>query len=114
MAEKRAFLLALVCMLASCSVISLKPEAAHVEITAVPVKSNTCQYMGEVIGSEGHWYTFLFIANRTLMQAAVDDLRNQAAAKGADTVFIDEPHFFTSSVTLLGLAYRCRNRSPGK
>lgn len=110
MMTTRLSLLFLVLLLASCGVATLKPEAAHVEITAEPVKSNTCQYLGEVIGSEGHWYTFLFIANRVLMQAAIDDLRNQAAAKGADTVFIDEPHVFSTSVTLLGLAYRCKSK----
>jgi hypothetical protein len=45
------------------------------------------------------------------MQAAVDDLRNQAAAKGANIVYIDEPQDFASSVTLLGLAYRCGKKN---
>jgi hypothetical protein len=43
------------------------------------------------------------------MQAALDDLRNQAAAKGANLVHIEDPHNFTTSVTLLGLAYNCKN-----
>lgn len=95
-------------LLTACSIATLNKEAAHVEFTAEPQRLTKCQYLGEVIGSEGHWYTYFFIPNRTLMQAAVDDLRNQAAARGADTVYIDEPFDFVTSVTMLGIAYRCK------
>ena len=95
-------------LLAGCSVAQLEPAAAHVRLTANPVVSQNCEYLGEVIGTEGHWYTFLFIANETLMQAALDDLRNKAAAKGANLVHLDDPHQFGTSVTLLGLAYKCK------
>ena len=87
---------------------TLHKDATHVEIAAEPLKLAKCQYLGEVTGSEGHWYTYLFLANRTLVQAAADDLRNRTAALGGDTVFIRENTSFGTSVTLLGLAYRCK------
>ena len=37
-------------------------------------KSPDCRYLGEVIGSEGHWYTYLFISNRKLTQGALNDM----------------------------------------
>ena len=111
MITKYCALFALVLPLAACGIAQLNPNAAHVEISSVPIESDKCEYRGEVIGSEGHWYTYLFISNRSLMQAAVDDLRNQAAAKGANIVYIDEPQDFASSVTLLGLAYRCGKKN---
>jgi len=109
---KRLVTVAMALSLSSCSVVTLKPEAAHVRIAADAAQIKNCRYLGEVIGSEGHWYTFLFIANRTLMQAAMDDMRNQAAARGADWVLIVDPHLFSTSVTTLGLAYRCGNPAP--
>lgn len=105
---KQLIVLLLAGVLTSCAVATLNTDAARVEIANEPLKLASCQYLGEVIGSEGHWYTYFFLANRTLMQAAVNDLRNQAAAIGADTVFIDEPFDFTTSVTILGIAYRCK------
>ena len=104
----RIILFSLIGFSCACSVATLNPEAQHVEIASEPLSLNRCKYLGEVTGSEGHWYTYLFLANRTMVQAAVDDLRNRAAAIGADTVFIRENTDFVTSVTLLGLAYRCR------
>jgi ABC-type amino acid transport system permease subunit len=95
-------------LLGGCAVAQLDPAAAHVRLTGNSDITKNCEYLGEVIGTEGHWYTFLFLANETLMQAALDDLRNNAAAKGANLVYIDDPHNFNTSVTLLGLAYNCK------
>jgi predicted membrane-bound spermidine synthase len=95
-------------LLAACSAATLNKDAAHVEIAADPFGLAQCKYLGAVVGSEGYWYNYLFIPNRTLMQGAVDGLRNQANALGGDTTFIREDREFTTSVTLLGLVYRCK------
>ena len=105
--KKHLSLIAITMALASCAVATLNPGAGQVQIVTAAAKIDGCHYLGEVIGSEGHWYTFLFIANRTLMQAALDDMRNQAATKGADTVLMTDPIPFNTSVTMLGIAYRC-------
>ena len=67
-----------------------------------------CSYIGEVIGSEGHWYTYLFISNSNLTQGALNDMKNKTHAMGADTVIVhDYISSFATSVTFLGQAYKC-------
>ncbi len=70
-------------------------------------KTPDCRYLGEVIGSEGHWYTYLFISNRRLIQGAINDLHNNANAMGANVVYISDNIDFTTSVTFYGQAYSC-------
>jgi hypothetical protein len=71
-------------------------------------KTPDCRYLGEVIGSEGHWYTYLFISNRKLIQGALNDLHNMANAIGANVVYISDNIDFTTSVTFYGQAYNCK------
>jgi uncharacterized protein YbjQ (UPF0145 family) len=67
-----------------------------------------CSYIGEVIGSEGHWYTYLFISNSNLTQGALNDMKNKTLALGANTVIVhDYISSFATSVTFLGQAYNC-------
>ena len=70
-------------------------------------KTPDCRYLGEIIGTEGHWYTYLFISNRQLVQSALNDLYNRANAKGANVVFISDNVSFSTSVTFYGQAYYC-------
>ncbi len=66
-----------------------------------------CSELGTVTGSEGHWYTFFFISNKELMISAVNDIKNEAYTLGANTVILQDPMAFNTSVTLLGTAYSC-------
>ena len=70
-------------------------------------KTPDCRYLGEVIGSEGHCYTYLFISNRRLIQGAINDLQNNANAMDANVVYISDNIDFTTSVTFYGQAYSC-------
>lgn len=36
-----------------------------------------CEYKGEVTGSEGHWYNYIFMTNDAMMQGAMNDLKKQ-------------------------------------
>ncbi|WP_321283166.1 DUF4156 domain-containing protein [uncultured Vibrio sp.] len=67
-----------------------------------------CEYLGEVTGSEGHWYSYLFYTNDDMIKGATNDLKNNAMAIGADTVFMVSPQYFVTSFTVLGAAYRCK------
>ncbi|WKY57386.1 DUF4156 domain-containing protein [Vibrio sp. SNU_ST1] len=69
---------------------------------------NKCEYKGEVTGSEGHWYSYLFYPNDTLIQGAMNELKSNAIRLGSDTVIFTLPQDFATSVTMLGTAYRCR------
>ena len=70
-----------------------------------------CTYIGEVVGSEGHWYTYLFISNTNLTQGAINDLKNKARDVSANTVIVHKNIDFATSVTLLGQAYSCKHTS---
>jgi len=70
-------------------------------------KTPDCRYLGEIIGSEGYWYTYLFVSNRDLLQGALNDLYNHANEIGANVVYISDNIDFTTSVTFYGQAYNC-------
>ena len=67
-----------------------------------------CEYLGEVTGSEGHWYSYLFYTNDAMMHGAMADLKNNAALLNADTVYMISPQDFATSFSVLGTAYRCQ------
>jgi hypothetical protein len=71
-------------------------------------KTPDCRYLGEVVGSEGYWYTYLFISNKKLIQGAINDLHNNANALGANVVYISDNIDFATSVTFYGQAYNCK------
>lgn len=75
-------------------------------------KTPDCRYLGEIIGSEGHWYTYLFISNSDLLQGALNDLYNHANEIGANVVYISDNIDFTTSVTFYGQAYHCEYDEP--
>ena len=67
-----------------------------------------CERLGEVIGSEGRWFNFLFIPNEDLTQGALNDIKNKAYEIGADKVVVHKKLDFQTSVTILGQAYNCK------
>jgi len=71
------------------------------------IKIEQCEYKGEVTGSEGHWYSYLFFPNDTLIQGAMNELKSNTIELGADTVIFTLPQDFSTSVTMLGTAYLC-------
>ena len=67
-----------------------------------------CSFRGDVVGSEGHWFNSWLIPNDSLSHSALNDLRNNAHALGADTVYVPGIiTLFRTSVTIIGQAYRC-------
>ncbi|PKG80935.1 DUF4156 domain-containing protein [Colwellia sp. 75C3] len=66
-----------------------------------------CRYLGELVGSEGSWYTFFFISNTDLTLASIADLKNKAISIGANSIHIEDHMGFSTSVTFLGHAYEC-------
>ena len=96
-------------VLAGCSTSPLLVDASRVVLTwdANDIQ-NTCERRGTLIGSQGSWYNYWFISDRDLTQGALNQLRNQAAALGANTVSLYSPPDFSTSVTLIGNAYYCQ------
>lgn len=66
-----------------------------------------CQWLGEVTGSEGHWYSYIFFANDVMVRGALNQIKNQAFDLGADTVYLVQPQDFVTSFTVMGNAYLC-------
>lgn len=107
---KQALLLLSSLSLTACSL--LDTQQLHDNTRKINVISNyqqikDCRYISELVGSEGHWYTFFFISNTELTYASINDLKNQASKVGANTVYIEEHMGFGTSVTFLGQAYYC-------
>lgn len=67
-----------------------------------------CEWKGEVTGSEGHWYSFLFFTNSAMVRGAMNDMKSNASIIGANTVMLLSPVDFQTSVTLYGSAYYCQ------
>ncbi len=67
-----------------------------------------CEHLGEVIGSQGHWYDYLFLPNKLMTQGALNDMRNEGHRMGANNVVIHKDMLFVTSVTMTGQAYNCK------
>ena len=86
--------------------------AAGRRVLAAPnLKVQHCRLIGTVVGQGGGggggW-----VGNASLIQYAMNDLRNKAAAMGATHVVTGNPTFgtregTTTSATVTGTAYRC-------
>lgn len=109
--KKELIALAMSSMLLGCTTPTSTPhsEAANVQMDYHGVINiDKCQYKGEVTGSEGHWYSYLFYPNDTLIQGAMNELKSNTIELGADTVIFTLPQDFATSVTMLGTAYLCK------
>ena len=102
----------LIVFLPACSLLEInkiKPgdEAVRLYADTEIELIRSCTFIDEVIGSQGHWYDYLLISNRNLTQGAINDLKSQARALGANSVHIHTNMAFQTSVTILGQAYKC-------
>jgi hypothetical protein len=95
----------------ACSTPALSPQAAHVAVarSAPPPSCTTVAYL---VGEGGGTFGGKWIANDQLIEYAMNDLRNKAAARGANYVQSDPPqlgngHGTTTTATITGTAYRC-------
>ena len=69
--------------IAACAVIQPLPDNKPVrlvfynELNLIARETAECKYLGPIISSEGHWYTYIFISNTDLTQGAINDMYNQ-------------------------------------
>jgi len=111
---KTILTISLCVMAASCTVIQKQPGTEPVRLVfynelniVAEDKSPTCRYLGEIVGSEGHWYSYLFISNSELTHGAMNDIHNKANELGANVVYLNDQIPFSTSVTFYGQAYHC-------
>lgn len=82
---KKLFALAAVgALLTACQATPIKPEAAKVRITNTEPQG--CEYLGEVTGSQGNFFTGGYTSNENLEIGARNDMKNKAAAMGGNTI----------------------------
>lgn len=98
-----------------CSTAELNDSGKNVEV--VYEKPNKkCKNLGPVFGKGGGSFGGGWISDEKLMEFAINDIRNKAAAKGASHVVVKNHQMgntsgkyggTTSTATFSGLALRC-------
>jgi hypothetical protein len=71
-----------------CGATALSPGAERVLVTRNPA-ANQCRFAGTLIGQQGNAFEGPFTSNKDLAQGAVNDLKNQAHAMGANYVVLE-------------------------
>ena len=95
-------------LLNGCSSMPLEDSAASVKVYYSLAEKTNCEYIGDVIGSDGNIMTYLFTSNVNLTHGALNDVRNKAMMMGGDTVFIlREQLLYTTTTTFVGSVYSC-------
>lgn len=108
------FLFVISTFLAGCAAIQTTPQGAGVELVNDKPVGN-CKALGEVIGSQGNWFTGDLTSNESLMLGARNDLRNKAAALGGNVVHVQNlsntnawGSAGTTNTTVVGKVYKCQ------
>ncbi len=66
-----------------------------------------CTPLATIVASEGHWYTFWFLGNDILTQAALDSIRNQSLLAGGNLALVTASLDFTTSMDYVANVYEC-------
>ena len=82
---KKVALLSPLAILSGCAAIQLQSGATKVLVSTNP-PNDTCQYIGSATGSQGNFFTGFWTPNKNLETGAMNDLKNKAAAMGANYV----------------------------
>lgn len=100
--------------LAACAAKTLTPGAEVIELVNEQPDKSKCEYLGEIVGSQGNWLTGDFTANKDLVLGARNELRNKAYALGGNIVYIQDlehssasDSLGTTNVTGIGKVYKC-------
>ena len=111
---------AIICagILVSCAAVDLESGAEPVKI--VTNEPQGCEYLGEVTGSQGDFFTGGFTSNANLETGARNDMKNRAYKMGANTVQMltnragqtggmgqGSGSMEQTNVTYTGVAYKC-------
>lgn len=105
--------------ISACSSIPLEPGAMSVRLTnSEPTKE--CQFLGDITGNQGDFFTGEFTSNEDLETGARNDLKNKAYQMGGNVIYLltqragqtgsygDEfGGFSQTNVTLSGNVYDC-------
>lgn len=101
-------------LLSGCSATPILVGAEIVELTTEHPQRDKCEYLGEVIGSQGNWVTGDFTSNEDLIIGARNELKNRAYLLGANRVYVEGMantnawgSLGTTNSTAIGKAFKC-------
>ncbi len=109
------FLGCLVFFVSGCAATALMPGAERIIVTKTAAPKG-CKFLGALIGEQGGSLLGFYTSNKNLAQGALNNLRNQALALGANYVELESEHAGSTGgrssmgqtdVTKTGNAYRC-------
>jgi len=112
--QRVALMLSLPLLLTACAAIPIQPGAERIKLTNQEPQG--CEYLGEVVGTQGNAVTGSWTSNETLINGARADLKNKALALGGNVVHVlantaghtsGQYGGSMSSSHLEGVAYRC-------
>lgn len=111
---KRTLLVIIVLSLVGCAAKQVMPGAERVEIVNEAPDKSSCKFLGEVVGSQGNWWTGDLTKNKDLVIGARNELRNEAFNLGGNVVYVQDMKntnafgsMGTTNTTAVGKAYRC-------
>lgn len=101
--------------LIGCSANSVNSQAKEVELVIEKPDNTSCIFLGEVVGSQGNWFTDGYTSSKNLIVGARNELRNEAYQLGGNIVYIQHIENTNAansagidSSTVIGKAYQCR------
>ena len=108
--------------LSACAAKQASPGAERVFVSERPAPEG-CQFVGEVMGSQGNFWTAEFTSDRNLLTGARNEMRNQALSLGANYVVIETQSNSnntgryslggTYASVIIGNAYACSPQALG-
>ncbi len=109
------FIVAFVLTLSACAAKQTIPGAERVELVNDLPDWEKCEFVGEVVGSQGNWFTGDVTSNKNLVIGARNELRNEAYKLGANVVYVQDlkntnayGSMGTTNTTGVGKAYKCK------
>ncbi len=96
----------MILLMTSCSFIpadKLNSGAAKHVVISIESPEESCKYIGNIFGSQGNWITGFFTSNVNISLGAINNLRNQAAANGANYVYFGQ--LYASETSILKSAF---------
>ena len=110
----------LFCLAALVSCASVELESGAQQVKIVTNEPQGCEYLGEITGSQGDFFTGDFTSNANLETGARNDMKNRAYKLGANTVQMltnragqtgsmgqGSGSMEQTNVTYTGVAYKC-------
>ena len=112
--NNKKLILIMALSLAGCSANQVIPQARSIEIVNEKPDEIKCNFLGEVVGSQGNWFTGDYTSNENLVLGARNELRNEAYKLGGNVVYIQDMKntnaygsLGTTNTTAIGKVYKC-------